>query len=91
MAAAGIGPPAREPPRPDAPALQDSRTPSRRRAGEDRKDVNDANSLIAIIKSTPPGHSVALQIWSQGLKKLADVKVSERPADLYQPPQQQSP
>ncbi|MBV8245057.1 MAG: trypsin-like peptidase domain-containing protein [Candidatus Eremiobacteraeota bacterium] len=55
------------------------------------KDVNDPNALIEIIKGTPPGRSVSLQVWSQGLKKLADVKVSERPADLYQPPQQQGP
>ncbi|MBC5810597.1 MAG: trypsin-like peptidase domain-containing protein [Candidatus Eremiobacteraeota bacterium] len=45
------------------------------------KDVAKSEDAIAAIKATKPGQSVALQVWSSGVRKLVSVKVAERPAD----------
>ena len=53
------------------------------------KDVTKDADAVAAIKATKPGQSVALQVWSGGVKKLVDVKVTERPPDILVPQQQQ--
>ena len=54
--------------------------------------VKSRDQLIAMIKATKIGQSISLQVWSAGIKHLATVQVSERPADLQgPPPQQQGP
>jgi serine protease Do len=54
-------------------------------------DVVTSDAAVAAIRATKPGGSLALQVWSGGVKKLVSVKVTERPADAYVPqqPQQQ--
>ncbi|MBV9149369.1 MAG: trypsin-like peptidase domain-containing protein [Candidatus Eremiobacteraeota bacterium] len=51
--------------------------------------VTDPQRLIAIIRAAKPGQQLSLEVWSRGIKRLATVSVSERPADYYQPTQQQ--
>ncbi|GAC1652254.1 MAG: hypothetical protein NVS9B12_01460 [Vulcanimicrobiaceae bacterium] len=52
--------------------------------------VNRASQLIAIIKSTKPGSTLRVQVWSAGVRRLTTLQVMERPANQsYQPPQQQ--
>ena len=53
-------------------------------------DVTTNEEVVKAIRSTKPGGSVALQIWSAGVKKLVNVKVAERPAEaaLVVPQQQ---
>ncbi|MDP9018300.1 MAG: trypsin-like peptidase domain-containing protein [Candidatus Eremiobacteraeota bacterium] len=55
------------------------------------KSVNSNTDLIEIIKATQPGQTISLQVWSQGMKRLATVKVTERPAGLLGAPPQQGP
>lgn len=55
------------------------------------KTVNRSSEVIAAIRATKPGQTVALQVWSQGVKRLATVRVAERPADAEPVPQQQNP
>jgi S1-C subfamily serine protease len=55
------------------------------------KDVTKSEEAIAAIKATKPGGTVALQVWSGGVKKLVNVKVTERPADAYVAPPQDQP
>jgi len=45
------------------------------------KDVTKSEDAVAAIKAAKPGATVALQVWTGGLKKLVNVKVTERPAD----------
>ncbi len=58
-------------------------------------DVATNEEVIKAIRATKPGGTVAMQIWSSGVKKLVNVKVAERPAEAamlmpqQQPPQQQ--
>jgi S1-C subfamily serine protease len=54
-------------------------------------DVTTNDEVVKAIRATKPGGSVAMQIWSSGVKKLVNVKVAERPAEaaLVVPPQQQ--
>jgi serine protease Do len=53
------------------------------------KPVNQPADVTNTIKATKPGQTVALRVWSQGVKKNVQVKVGEQPADLYL--QQQQP
>ncbi len=53
------------------------------------KNVTTSKDLISTIRATKPGHTVGLQVWSQGVKRLATVRVTERPADAEPVPQQQ--
>jgi S1-C subfamily serine protease len=53
------------------------------------KDVAKDADAVAAIKATRPGQSIALQIWSAGVRKLVEVKVAERPPDTLVPQQQQ--
>jgi len=53
--------------------------------------VSDPQRLIGIIRATKPGQRLSLEVWSRGVKRLASVSVSERPADYYQPNQQEQP
>jgi serine protease Do len=48
-----------------------------------------AEQLIQIIRSSKPGQRLNLEVWSRGVKRLANLTVSERPANAYQPPPQQ--
>ena len=50
--------------------------------------VNSSNQLINIIKASKPGQTLRMQVWSAGVRHMAAVQVGERPANLYQPPQQ---
>jgi len=43
-------------------------------------DVTTNEEVIKAIRATKPGGTVAMQVWSAGIKKLVNVKVSERPA-----------
>ncbi len=51
--------------------------------------VSDPQRLITLIRSTKPGEHLSLEVWSRGVKRLASLSVSERPADYYQPQPQQ--
>jgi len=53
------------------------------------KDVTTNTEAINAIRDTKPGGTVALQVWSGGIKKLVNVRVTERPADAGYIPQQQ--
>jgi len=53
------------------------------------KDVVKDTDAVAAIKATKPGQNIALEVWSAGVKKLVDVKVTERPPDTLVPQQQQ--
>jgi serine protease Do len=54
------------------------------------KDVTTNTEAINAIRAAKPGQTVALQVWSSGIKKFVNVRVTERPADAgYVPPQQQ--
>jgi serine protease Do len=56
------------------------------------KDVTTNTEAIDAIRAAKPGQTIALQVWSGGVKKLVNVKVTERPADAgYVPQQQQQP
>lgn len=55
-------------------------------------NVTTNDEVVKAIKATKPGSTIALQIWSGGVKKLVNIKVEERPADptaLLPPSQQQ--
>ena len=53
--------------------------------------VSDPQRLINIIRGTAPGQKLSIEVWSRGVKRLASLSVSERPADYYQPQQQEQP
>ena len=55
------------------------------------KAVNQPSDLTNVIKTTKPGNTVTLRVWSQGVKKNVAVKVGEQPADVYLQQQQQNP
>jgi S1-C subfamily serine protease len=46
------------------------------------KDVTKDSEVIDAIRSTKPGATVSLEVWSGGVKKLVSVKTTERPADV---------
>ncbi len=56
-------------------------------------DVTTNDEVVKAIKATKPGGTVAMQVWSGGIKKLVNVKVAERPAEaaLLAPQQGQDP
>jgi len=43
--------------------------------------VTTNDEVVKAIKATKPGSTIAMQIWSGGVKKLVNIKVEERPAD----------
>jgi serine protease Do len=53
------------------------------------RDVTTNTEAIDAIRAAKPGQTIALQVWSGGVKKLVNVKVTERPADAGYVPQQQ--
>jgi S1-C subfamily serine protease len=54
----------------------------------DGKTFNDVAALQKYIESKRPGDTIRFQIWSQGVKRMVDVKLTERPAatQSYQSP-----
>jgi serine protease Do len=46
------------------------------------QDVTSADQLTKIIQGTKPGSTMNFQVWSSGVKRLVNVKVQERPADI---------
>ncbi|GAC1527267.1 MAG: DegQ family serine endoprotease [Vulcanimicrobiaceae bacterium] len=53
-------------------------------------DVTTNAEVVKAIKATKPGGTVAMVVWSAGVKKLVNVKVAERPAEAaVLAPQQQ--
>jgi serine protease Do len=52
------------------------------------KDVTSNDDVVSTIKATKPGESISFQVWSGGVKRLVNVKVTERPADAAVAPQQ---
>ncbi len=50
--------------------------------------VSSAAQLVGVIRNARPGQTLNLQVWSAGARRLASIRVGERPANLYQPPQQ---
>ena len=54
-------------------------------------DVTTSEAAVAAIRATKPGGNLAFQVWSGGVKKILNVKVTERPADAYVPQPQQQP
>ena len=52
-------------------------------------EVTSNSAAINAIRATKPGQTIALQVWSGGVKKLVSVRVTERPADAGYVPQQQ--
>ncbi len=55
--------------------------------------ISSSKQLIDIIKATKPGATLRMQVWSAGVKRLAAVQVTERPANAFQaqPPPQSGP
>jgi serine protease Do len=58
-------------------------------------DVTKSEEVVKAIRATKVGAYVNLDVWSAGLKKMVNIKVAERPADvgaIQQPdPSQQDP
>jgi S1-C subfamily serine protease len=60
------------------------------------KDIDSPEALTKIIKATKPGTTVAMEVFSGGMKKLVSVKVAQAPPNFGQqqapdPQQQQQP
>jgi S1-C subfamily serine protease len=56
------------------------------------QDVTTNDEVVKAIRATKPGSTISMQVWSAGVKKLVNVKVQERPADVGDlTPQQQQP
>ncbi len=59
------------------------------------EDVTTNEQAVKAIRATKPGQTISMQVWSAGVKKLVNVKVQERPADVGevapQQPQDQDP
>jgi S1-C subfamily serine protease len=57
----------------------------------DGQDVTSSDQLRKIIEGKKVGASLNLDVWSAGVKRLVNIKVQERPADVgdLQPQQQQ--
>ncbi|MGP6157153.1 MAG: S1C family serine protease [Vulcanimicrobiaceae bacterium] len=45
-------------------------------------DVNSNEQVVKAIQATKPGDTINLEVWSAGVKKLVNIKVGERPADV---------
>lgn len=56
----------------------------------DGKDVATSEDAVGIIKTTKPGETLSLEVWSAGVKRLVSIKAAERPADVGAIPQPQS-
>jgi serine protease Do len=54
----------------------------------DGKAVNSPDELTRVIRALKPGQTVAMQVFSAGLKKLVSVKIGEAPPGFGQPQQQ---
>ncbi len=59
-------------------------------------DVTTNDQVVKAIRNTKVGSYVNLEVWSAGLKKMVNIKVEERPADIgavtpTDPSQQQDP
>ena len=52
-------------------------------------DVTTNDEVVKAIRATKPGATINMQIWSAGVKKLVNVKVSERPATVGAAPSQE--
>jgi len=46
------------------------------------QDVTSDDEVVKAIRSTKPGDTINLEVWSAGVKKLVSIKVQERPADV---------
>ena len=46
------------------------------------EDVTTNEQAVKAIRATKPGQTISMQVWSAGVKKLVNVKVQERPADV---------
>jgi serine protease Do len=57
----------------------------------DGKSVNSPDELTKAIHALKPGQTVAMQVFSAGLKKLVSVKIGEAPPGFGQQQQQQDP
>jgi S1-C subfamily serine protease len=61
----------------------------------DGKEVTTSDQLRKLIQDKKPGAMLNLDVWSAGVKRLVNVKVQERPADIgamqQQPPEEQQP
>jgi serine protease Do len=59
----------------------------------DGKSFSDSAAFRKYIGAKKPGQTVRLELWSQGVKKFAAIKLGERPAaqPISQLPQQQMP
>ncbi len=57
----------------------------------DGKNITSSKQLITIISAAKPGQTLDFDTWSQGIKKLVAIKVSEKPAGYGQPQPQQGP
>ena len=55
----------------------------------DGKAVNSPDELTKAIHNLKPGQTVAMQVFSAGIKKLVSVKIGEAPPGFGQPQQQQ--
>jgi S1-C subfamily serine protease len=55
----------------------------------DGKAVNSPDELTKAIRTLKPGQTVAMQVFSAGLKKLVSVKIGEAPPGFGQPQEQQ--
>jgi serine protease Do len=55
----------------------------------DGKAVNSPDELTKAIRALKPGQTVAMQVFSAGLKKLVSVKIGEAPPGFGQQQQQQ--
>jgi len=53
--------------------------------------VTTNDEVVKAIKDTKPGSTINLEVWSAGVKKLVNIKVQERPANVgdLSPQQQQ--
>ncbi|HEY6233707.1 MAG TPA: trypsin-like peptidase domain-containing protein [Candidatus Elarobacter sp.] len=55
------------------------------------KPVNSSSDFTSVISALKPGTQVTLRIWSQGIKKNLQAKLTEQPVETYLQQQQQSP
>jgi S1-C subfamily serine protease len=55
------------------------------------QDVTTNDEVVKAIRATKPGSTISMQVWSAGVKKLVNVKVQERPADVGDLTPQQQP
>ena len=44
--------------------------------------VTTNDEVVKAIRATKPGSTIAMEVWSAGVKKLVTIRVTERPADV---------